>query len=138
MEVDTTDTLLDALGITFKSITKDCVIATMPVDNRTKQGYGMLHGGASVALAETVASTGAYNLINQTTEICLGLEINANHVRAKMNGTVTAYAKPEHIGKKSMIWGIKIVDESDQLICTSRCTMIVLPKNQKTKKQSSE
>jgi uncharacterized protein (TIGR00369 family) len=88
----------------------------------------MLHGGASVALAETVASVGTYYLINHETEICVGMEINANHVRGIDSGIVTAYAKPLHRGKTTMVWEIKIVDEMDHLICISRCTMAVIKK----------
>lgn len=119
---------MEALGITITSVSKDGVIATMPVDHRTHQPFGLLHGGASVALAETVASIGAYSLIDQDTEICVGLEINANHIRGKKSGMVTAYAKPAHHGKTTMVWEIKIVDEEDELICLSRCTMAVLQK----------
>jgi uncharacterized protein (TIGR00369 family) len=81
MDIDIKNTLMEALGITITSVTEEEVVATMPVDQRTRQTYGMLHGGASVALAETVASVGTYYLINQETEICVGMEINANHVR---------------------------------------------------------
>ncbi|QGQ48859.1 hotdog fold thioesterase [Metabacillus sediminilitoris] len=126
--MDIKNTLMEALGITITSVTAEEVVATMPVDQRTRQTYGMLHGGASVALAETVASVGTYYLINHETEICVGMEINANHVRGKESGMVTAYAKPLHQGKTTMVWEIKIVDEMDHLICISRCTMAVIKK----------
>jgi 1,4-dihydroxy-2-naphthoyl-CoA hydrolase len=119
-------TLIHALGITITSLEKGKVIATMPVDERTRQPFGLLHGGASVALAETVASIGAYELVDKETEAVAGLEINANHVRGKREGTVTATATVLHQGKTTMVWDIKIVDEEDQLICISRCTMAVL------------
>lgn len=128
MEYNVQNTLLNSLGIDIKSITNDGVVATMPVDERTRQPFGILHGGASVALAETVASIGAYHLIDQETEMCVGLEINANHIRGKQDGTVTAHAVPVHRGKTTMVWEIKIVDERESLICISRCTMAVLKK----------
>jgi 1,4-dihydroxy-2-naphthoyl-CoA hydrolase len=119
-------TLINALGITITKLEKGKVVATMPVDERTRQPFGLLHGGASVALAETVASIGAYELVDKETEGVAGLEINANHVRGKRGGTVTATATVLHQGKTTMVWDIKIVDEEDQLICVSRCTMAVL------------
>lgn len=119
---------MEALGITVTSVSDEGVVATMPVDHRTHQPFGLLHGGASVALAETVASLGAYYLIDHDTETCVGLEINANHIRGKKSGIVTAYGKPAHRGKTTMVWEIKIVDEEDELICLSRCTMAILKK----------
>ncbi|MGM7722580.1 hotdog fold thioesterase [Metabacillus sp. Hm71] len=121
---------MEALGIEITSVSAEGVVATMPVDHRTHQPFGLLHGGASVALAETVASIGAYSLIDQETEACVGLEINANHIRGKKSGTVTAYAKPAHRGKTTMVWEVKIVDEENELICLSRCTMAILKKKQ--------
>ncbi|MCM3477560.1 hotdog fold thioesterase [Caldibacillus thermoamylovorans] len=99
----------------------------MPVDDRTRQPLGYLHGGASVALAETVASLGAYLLIDQENETCFGLEINANHVRSKREGIVTAEGKVLHQGRTTQIWEIQIKDEEDKLICISRCTIAVVP-----------
>ncbi|CAG9609700.1 hotdog fold thioesterase [Pseudoneobacillus rhizosphaerae] len=119
-------TLINTLGITITKLEKGKIIATMPVDERTRQPFGLLHGGASVALAETVASIGAYELVDKETEAVAGLEINANHVRGKREGTVTATATVLHKGKTTMVWDIQIVDEEDQLICVSRCTMAVL------------
>jgi 1,4-dihydroxy-2-naphthoyl-CoA hydrolase len=121
-------TLLHSLGIELKKIEKGRVVATMPVDDRTRQPFGLLHGGASVALAETVASVGAFEMINKETEAAVGLEINANHVKGKRDGVVTAIGEVIHKGKTTMIWEIKIVDEQDQLICISRCTMAILKK----------
>lgn len=120
------DTLIEALGIEITHVEEGKVIATMPVDGRTRQPYGILHGGASVALAETVASVGAYELVNKETEIVAGLEINANHVRPKSEGIVTAIGTVLHQGKTTMVWDIKISDEQDRLICVSRCTMAVM------------
>ncbi|RFB15117.1 hotdog fold thioesterase [Bacillus sp. HNG] len=120
------NTLVQALGITIEEVTPERVIATMPVDERTRQPFGVLHGGASVALAETVASIGTYNLVDKETEGCAGLEINANHIRAKRDGVVKAIGTPLHKGKTTMVWDIKIVDEEENLICVSRCTMAIL------------
>ncbi|WP_273130366.1 hotdog fold thioesterase [Metabacillus sp. HB246100] len=128
MDFHVKNTLMEALGIEILSVTNEGVVATMPVDHRTHQPFGLLHGGASVALAETVASIGAYSLIDQETEVCVGLEINANHIKGKKSGHVTAHAKPAHRGKTTMVWEIKIVDEEEDLICLSRCTMAVLKK----------
>ncbi|WP_244853119.1 PaaI family thioesterase [Bacillus sp. J14TS2] len=121
-------TLVENLGIHFLEVEKGAIIATMPVDERTIQPFGYLHGGASVALAETVASYGAAQLIDPAKEICFGLEINANHIRAKQDGQVTATAEVLHHGKSTMVWDVKIRDEEGQLICVSRCTIAVVPK----------
>ncbi|WP_251549957.1 hotdog fold thioesterase [Neobacillus muris] len=122
------DTLIAALGIELVQIEKGKVIAAMPVDGRTRQPFGILHGGASVALAETVASVGAYELVDKETEVVAGLEINANHVRPKPDGMVTAVGTVLHKGKTTMVWDIKITDEQDRLICVSRCTMAIIKK----------
>ncbi|PLR85204.1 hotdog fold thioesterase [Bacillus sp. V33-4] len=119
-------TLISTLGIEITELKKGKVTATMPVNERTRQPFGLLHGGASVALAETVASIGAYELVDKETEAVAGLEINANHVRGKTDGVVTARATVLHQGKTTMVWDIKIVDEQEKLICVSRCTMAVL------------
>ena len=124
--MDIKNTLIGALGIEITLLEKGKVIATMPVDERTKQPFGLLHGGASVALAETVASIGAFELVDKETEAVAGLEINANHVKAKRDGVVTAIATVLHQGRTTMVWDIKIVDEQEQLICVSRCTMAVI------------
>ncbi|WP_066314212.1 hotdog fold thioesterase [Bacillus sp. FJAT-29814] len=122
------NTLIHALGIEITYYEKGKVVATMPVDERTRQPYGILHGGASVALAETVASMGAFELVDKETEIVAGLEINANHVRPKSEGVVTAVGTVLHQGKTTQVWDIKITDEQDRLICISRCTMAVIKK----------
>jgi 1,4-dihydroxy-2-naphthoyl-CoA hydrolase len=127
--MESKNTLLHALGIEIVTLEKGKVVATMPVDERTKQPFGLLHGGASVALAETVASIGAYELVDKETEAIAGLEINANHVKGKRDGMVTATATVLHQGKTTMVWDIKITDEKDQLICVSRCTMAVIKLN---------
>ncbi|WP_423407985.1 PaaI family thioesterase [Heyndrickxia sp. MSNUG] len=119
-------TLLGSLGIEITELQKGKVTATMPVDERTRQPFGLLHGGASVALAETVASVGAFELVDKENEVVVGLEINANHIRAKKDGFVTAVGTVLHQGKTTMVWDIKITDEDDHLICVSRCTMAVI------------
>lgn len=120
--------LMDALGIEVVTLEKDQVIMTMPVDERTHQPAGYLHGGASVLLAETVASIGGFLNIDQENEAVFGMEINANHVKSKREGIVTATATPLHIGKTTMVWDIKITDEKDQLVSVSRCTLGVVKK----------
>lgn len=121
-------TLIDLLGIKLVEMNEEKVIATMPVDERTHQPFGYLHGGASVVLAETVASMGTYHLIDPERELCFGLEINANHIRSKQSGTVKAIGTPLHKGKTTMVWDVRIVDEDEQLICVSRCTVAVKEK----------
>lgn len=126
MEVSLNNTLINALGIEIIELSEDRAVATMPVDHRTRQPHGVLHGGASVALAETIASVGTYNLLDKEKEYCVGLEINANHIKSKKDGIVKAIATPLHKGRKTMVWDIKIIDEKEQLICVSRCTMAIL------------
>ncbi|MBS4173928.1 hotdog fold thioesterase [Bacillus sp. FJAT-49736] len=126
--MDVKNTLIEALGIEMIELQEGKVVATMPVNENTRQPFGYLHGGASVALAETVASVGAANLIDLETEICFGLEINANHIRSKRDGKVTAVAEVVHKGKSTQVWQIQIKDEEENLICLSRCTMAVVPK----------
>ncbi|MCQ6282790.1 hotdog fold thioesterase [Bacillus sp. EB600] len=122
-------TILDALGIKIVEVSNEKVIATMPVHDATRQPFGQLHGGASVVLAETVASVGAWNLLDMEKEYAVGLEINANHIRGKSEGTVKATGFPIHKGKTTMVWDIKITDkQNDKLICIARCTMAVLKK----------
>ncbi|MBO9130669.1 hotdog fold thioesterase [Bacillus sp. 165] len=121
-------TMMEALGMEIVELSPEKVVATMPVNGSTHQPFGYLHGGASVALAETVASVGTYNLIDQDNEACFGLEINANHIRSKRDGIVTATGTPLHKGKSTMVWDIKLTDEENKLICISRCTVAVTPK----------
>ncbi|KAA9019949.1 hotdog fold thioesterase [Niallia endozanthoxylica] len=124
--MDLKKTLLHSLGIEVIKIEKGRVTATMPVDDRTCQPFGLLHGGASVALAETVASAGGYELVDKENEAVVGLEINANHIKGKKDGMVTAVGEVIHRGKATMIWEVKIKDEQDQLICISRCTLAII------------
>ncbi len=121
------ETIMEAIGIEVVEVTKDQVIATMPVHGPTRQSFGLLHGGASVVLAETVASVGSAHLVDQKTEAAVGLEINANHIRSMREGMVKAIGVPLHIGRTTHIWEIKITDEAtDKLICVSRCTIAVV------------
>lgn len=123
------DTIMDAIGIKVVEVTKDRVVATMPVHGPTKQPFGLLHGGASVVLAETVASVGSAHLVDQEEEAAVGLEINANHIRSMRDGMVKAIGTPLHIGRTTHVWEIKITDEAtDKLICISRCTIAVVKK----------
>ena len=122
------NTIIEAIGIEITETSEDRIVATMPVHGPTKQPFGVLHGGASVVLAETVASVGTFNLIDDEKELAMGLEINANHVRSKSDGTVTAVGTPLHRGRKVMVWDVRITDEEEKLICVSRCTVAVVPK----------
>ena len=122
------NTLGDLLGMEFTEIGADFIKATMPVDHRTKQPYGLLHGGASVALAETLGSVASGLVIDPTKFHCVGLEINANHVRGVSEGFVTGIATPVHIGASTHIWDIKIYDQKDKLVCISRLTVAILQK----------
>ena len=116
------------LGIEIIEIGVDRVVARMPVDERTRQPFGILHGGASLALAETVASFGAVARIDREKFFAVGQEINANHLRPKKDGMVTATAKPVHVGKSSQVWSVEIADEQGRLICISRCTLAIVPR----------
>jgi 1,4-dihydroxy-2-naphthoyl-CoA hydrolase len=115
-----------ALGIEMEELSRVRVVATMPVDDRTRQPFGLLHGGASIALAETVASFGAAVHIDRERFSAVGLEINGNHLRAKTEGVVRATAVPVHLGRSTHVWSIEIADEEGRLVCTSRCTMAIV------------
>jgi 1,4-dihydroxy-2-naphthoyl-CoA hydrolase len=119
-------TLVSHLGIRYTEVGEDFLSAVMPVDQRTKQPAGILHGGASVALAETLGSTGANLVVDRDKQLCVGLEINANHVRAMREGSVRGTARPLHIGGTTQVWEIRISDSQDRLVCISRITMAVL------------
>jgi 1,4-dihydroxy-2-naphthoyl-CoA hydrolase len=119
-------TLLERLGIEFTELGEDFVRGTMPVDERTHQPYGLLHGGASVALAETLGSMGAALCVDDREFHCVGQEINANHVRSARSGVVTGTAHPVHLGGRSQVWIIDIVDAAGKLVCTSRITVAVV------------
>jgi 1,4-dihydroxy-2-naphthoyl-CoA hydrolase len=119
-------TMVGHLGIRFTEVGPDFLRATMPVDERTRQLMGVLHGGASVALAETIGSFAANLCVDHTRFYCVGQEINANHVRPAASGLVTATAKPFHVGTRSHVWHIEIHDERQRLVCVSRLTMAVV------------
>ncbi|MEN3041457.1 MAG: hotdog fold thioesterase [Bacteroidia bacterium] len=120
-------TMAETLGIVFTEIGKDFLRARMPVDKRTRQYLGILHGGASVALAETVASTASNLVVNPQTHYCLGLEINANHLRSVKEGYVWAEARPIHLGRTTHVWDIRIYEEAtNNLVAIVRHTVIVL------------
>lgn len=122
------NTLIDTLDMKFVTLEKDKVVCTMPVGPKTHQPMGLLHGGASVALAETAASIAAFLNIDPEKQYTVGLEINANHLKGKRDGIVTATATPFHIGRSTMVWDIRITDEQGDTICISRCTMAVVTK----------
>lgn len=122
------NTMGQMLNIKFTEIGYDYLVATMPVDNNTRQPYGLLHGGASAALAETIGSVASMLCIDTDKQICVGIEINCNHVRGKKEGIVTAKASPLHIGATMHVWDIKITDERGKLVCISRLTVSVLKK----------
>jgi 1,4-dihydroxy-2-naphthoyl-CoA hydrolase len=122
------NTILEHIGIEITELTDNSVSGKMPVDRRTIQPAGILHGGSSVVLAESLGSIASVLVINQEKQICVGLEINANHVRPVSKGFVYGTATPIHIGGKTHIWEIKIVNEQGKLVCISRLTMALLPK----------
>jgi 1,4-dihydroxy-2-naphthoyl-CoA hydrolase len=118
--------MLEHLDISFTDIGSEHLSARMPVDWRTHQPTGILHGGASVVLAETVGSVAANLCVDTKHYACVGQEINANHLRAKKDGWITATARPVHRGQRSQVWEIRIVDEEEKLICISRLTMATI------------
>jgi uncharacterized protein (TIGR00369 family) len=119
--------MVEILGMEFTAVGDDYLTARMPVDHRTKQPIGIMHGGASCALAETVGSTAA-NFCVTADRFCVGLDINVNHIRAMRSGYVLATSKPYHLGRSTQVWNIEIVDEKNQLVAISRLTMAVLTK----------
>lgn len=121
-------TAVEQLGIMITEIRDNALVATMPVDQRTRQPLGLLHGGASVLLAESLGSMAANYVVDHEKAYCVGMEINANHLKAVKSGLVTGVAMPIHLGRKSQVWEIKIHNEDDQLICISRLTMAVIEK----------
>ena len=121
-------TMVEHLGIKFTHIDTEEIRATMPVDKRTIQPYGILHGGASVALAETLGSVAAHSCIDATKYQSVGLEINANHIRSVKSGNVTGIARPVHMGRSTHVWAIDISNEEGKLVCTSRLTMAIIEK----------
>lgn len=121
-------TLIESLGIEVLESGRERMVARMPVDRRTRQPAGLLHGGASTALAETLASIGTHLYTDPEKQIAVGLEINANHIRPVRDGYVTAVAVPLHAGRSTCVWDIRIRDDEDRLVCVSRCTVAIVPK----------
>lgn len=120
--------LVDHVGIEFTGCTDDSLSARMPVDRRTVQPYGILHGGASVVLAETLCSFGAVCTLDPEKASAVGMEINANHLRPVRSGWVHGTATPISLGRRTQVWEIRIVNDEDKLVCISRCTMAVVDK----------
>ncbi|HXR84647.1 MAG TPA: hotdog fold thioesterase [Hanamia sp.] len=120
------NTMADFLGLKWVEIGDDFLKLSMPVNEKTRQPYGFLHGGASCVLAETVGSVASALVIDRKKYYCVGLEINANHLRGVSEGTVTAVAKPLHLGKKTHVWDIRIYDDKEKLFCVSRLTVAIL------------
>jgi 1,4-dihydroxy-2-naphthoyl-CoA hydrolase len=127
MNAMNTNNMIGLLEITMLEATVDRVVATMPVQAKVHQPFGLLHGGASVALAETVASLGAYLNVMDSGMGAVGLEINANHLRGKKDGIVTATATPIHKGRITHVWQVEIKDEEGKMVCVSRCTLAIVP-----------
>jgi 1,4-dihydroxy-2-naphthoyl-CoA hydrolase len=121
-------TMGEHIGIEWTEVGDDYLKARMPVDHRTKQPYGLLHGGASVALAETLGSVGAAMVVDHTKFYCVGIEINANHIRSAREGYVTGKATPLHIGRQTHVWEIKIHNDEEKLVCVSRLTVAIMPR----------
>ena len=123
------NTLGQNLGIEFIEVGANFLVATMPVDNRTKQPFGLLHGGANVALAETLGSVASLLVVNSDVFIGVGVEINANHIKAVLSGNVKGICTPLNISGKNHVWDIKIYNEADELTCVSRFTCTIIPKS---------
>ena len=119
-------TMSEYVGIEWVEVGENFIKAKMPVDYRTVQPYGMLHGGASCTLAETLGSVASAMIVDHSKFLCVGLEINANHIRSAREGFITGTAIPLHLGSSTHVWDIKIVDEQDKLICVSRLTVAIL------------
>jgi 1,4-dihydroxy-2-naphthoyl-CoA hydrolase len=123
------NTMVERLGIAITEVGEDFLRGTMPVDTRTHQPFGLLHGGASVALAETLGSLSAWLCLDDPSrQLAVGLEINANHVRGVRTGVVTGTARAEHIGRSTQVWSIRIDDEAGRLVCISRLTVSIVPR----------
>lgn len=122
------NTLVEHLGIEITRLGNDFIEARMPVDRRTHQPYGLLHGGASVALAETLGSVAAHCTLTDANKYCVGLEINANHIRSVKSGFVYGVTRPLHLGSRTQVWETRITNEQQELVCISRITMAVVDK----------
>lgn len=123
---DLENTIMGTLQIEITEYAPERVVARMPVTPRTHQPFGLMHGGVSVVIAETVASAGSYQFIDAARQRAVGLEINANHIRSVSQGIVTAVGSPVHVGRRTLVWDIRIYDEAEKLVCISRCTMSII------------
>lgn len=122
------ETLGHAMGMVYEELDSECVVGTIPVESRTKQPFGLLHGGASVALAESLASVGAWLNVDESKHDVVGVEINANHIKGVHEGLVRGVARPLHRGRSTQVWEIKISSDSGDLVSVSRCTLAVVAK----------
>jgi 1,4-dihydroxy-2-naphthoyl-CoA hydrolase len=123
---DWNQTIMNTLGIEIIEFSKERVVAIMPVTPKTHQPFGLMHGGVSAVIAETVASAGSYLFINREQQRAVGLEINANHVGSVKEGIVKAIGLPLHVGRSTLVWDVRIYNDSEKLICVSRCTVAVI------------
>lgn len=130
LNANSKNTILELLDIRFESFTEDSLTASMVVDHRTHQPYGLLHGGASVVLAESVGSSASYLCIDASKYFCVGIEVNANHLRGLRSGRVTAVAHPVHIGRTTHVWDIRLTSEEGKASCISRLTVAIVPMGQ--------
>ena len=130
------DTMSEYIGIEWVELGNDFLKARMPVDHRTKQPYGLLHGGASCVLSETIGSLASAMVVDHSKYVCVGLEINANHVRSARQGFVTGIASPLHLGSNTHVWDIKINDERQKLVCVSRLTVAIIPRKESFRQTS--
>ena len=130
------ETMSEYIGIEWTEVGDDFIKAKMPVDHRTKQPYGLLHGGASCVLSETIGSVASAMVVDHSKFVCVGLEINANHVRSARTGFVTGIATPLHLGANTHVWDIRIYDELEKLVCISRLTVAVIPRKESIRQTS--
>ncbi|MET0610361.1 MAG: hotdog fold thioesterase [Pseudomonas caspiana] len=130
LNANSKNTILELLDIRFESFTENSLTASMVVDQRTHQPYGLLHGGASVVLAESLGSSASYLCIDISKYFCVGIEVNANHLRGVRSGRVTAVAYPVHIGRTTHVWDIRLTSEDGKASCISRLTVAVVPLGQ--------
>ncbi len=128
VEFEWPNTIMDTLGIQIIEFSPERVTAAMPVTPKTHQPFGIMHGGVSVVLAETVASAGSYQFIDREKQRAVGLEINANHIRSVSDGTVKAVGVPVHVGRTSLVWDVRLYDEDEHMVCISRCTVAIIAK----------
>src|SRR5437870_3112162 len=130
------NTMGEHIGIEWTEVGENFIKAKMPVDHRTKQPYGLLHGGASCVLSETIGSVASAMIVDHSKFVCVGLEINANHVRSARTGFVTGIAKPLHLGSNTHVWDVRIYDEIDKLVCVSRLTVAIIPRKESFRQSS--